>query len=196
MELLSYIMTVATSTTDVELHLAIKNIAGTGRIHYGKSDGYRHVNLWIIPKSTKRKEELLAQLKALTPIAQVSLVGLSKPATPAELLEVRELFTNLGLNSSTVKDEDLALFLHSRLAGQYSYLIYTGQSQDDSREIFQIIKAEDHPQFSPKWLAGDPIGEEILDRELTIEELEIRNVHFQISEEEPPPDPPNAGGEM
>lgn len=195
MELFSYIMTVATSTTDVELHLAIKNIAGTGRIHYGKSDGYRHVNLWIIPKSTKRKVELLAQLQALAPIEQVSLVSLSKPATPAELLEVRELFTNLGLNSSTVKDEDLALFLHTRLAGQYSYHIYIEQRQDSSSELFRIIKAEDHPQFSPKWLAGDPIGEEILDRALTLDDMEVSIVRIEESTEEPPPPAPNAGGE-
>lgn len=192
MELFSYIMTVTYSPTDSELYLAIKNLAGTGRGHYGQSDGFRSIELWIIPKSRKRKEELLEQLQALAPIEQVSLVSLSKPASAAELLQVRELFNNMGLNSRSVKDEDLSLFLQTRLEGKYSYLIYTEQGQDRTREIFRIIKAEEHPHFSPEWLVDDAIEEEVLNSELSIEDLEIRAAKFQVLEEEPPPNGPKA----
>lgn len=195
MELFSYIMTVTYSPTDSELYLAIKNLAETGRVHYGQSDGFRSIELWIIPKSRKRKEELLEQLQALAPIEQVSLVSLSNPASAAELLQVRELFNNMGLNSRTVNDENLSLFLQTRLEGKYSYLIYTEQGQDRTCEIFRIIKAEEHPLFKPEWLVDDTNVEELLDRELTIEDLEIRTVWFQMSEEEAPPEGPNAGGE-
>lgn len=95
----------------------------------------------------------------------------------------------------TVKEEDLSLFLQTRLEGKYSYLIYTEQGQDRTREIFRIIKAEEYPHFSPEWLVDDAIEEEVLNSELSIEDLEIRTVKFQVSEEEPPPHGHYAGGE-
>jgi len=195
MEIFSYIMTVATSKTGVEVFLAIRNIAGTGRAEYGRSGDFGNVEMWIVPKSKKSKEELITQLRAVPFIQQVSVVTLSKPVTNNELLEVRELFNSLGWDTSDVKDEKLSLFLNAKLQGKYTYMIDFEHEKGRTTEKVRIIRADEHPHFSPEWLINDEHEEEILDRELTIDDLEIRSVVVEQIVEAPPPPPPSTGGE-
>lgn len=198
MEIFSYIMTVATSQTGVEVFLAIKNIAGTGYAQYGRSVEFGSVELWIVPKSKKSREELVTQLQAVPFIQQVSVVTLSKPVTSTELLKVRELFNSLGWNTSTVKDEELTLFLDAKLQGKYTYMIDIEHEKGHAAEKIRIIRAEEHPHFSREWLVNNDYEEEILDTELTIDDLEIRSVVVEtVVEVEPPPPPPpfTAGGD-
>jgi hypothetical protein len=193
MEIFSYIMSVTTSQAGVEVFLAVKNIAGTGSIQFSKSSEFNRADLWIIPKSKKSREELVAQIKAVPFIRQVSVVTLSKPITNTELFEVRELFNALGLDASDVKDEELSLFLNARLQGKYTYLIDFGHKKGRAPEKIRIIRAEEHPHFSPEWLTNKGHEEEILERELTIDDVEIRSVIIEsIEAEEPitPPPPP------
>ena len=86
MEIFSYIMTVATSKAGSEVFLAIRNIAGTGRAEYGRSGDFGNVEMWIVPKSKKSKDELVTQLQALPFIQQVTVITLSKPVTNNELV--------------------------------------------------------------------------------------------------------------
>ena len=199
MEIFSYIMTVATSQTGVEVFLAIKNIAGTGYAQYGRSGEFGSVELWIVPKSKKSREELLTQLQAVPFIQQVSVVKLSKPVTITELLEVRGLFNSFGWDTSDVRDEELSLFLNAKLQGKYTYMIDFEHEKGHAAEKIRIIRAEEHPHFSPEWLANDDYVEEILDKELTIDDLEIRSVEVELGVEEeappPPPPPPPTGGD-
>ena len=198
MEIFSYIMTVATSQTGVEVFLAIKNIAGTGYAQYGRSGEFGSVELWIVPKSKKSREELLTQLQAVPFIQQVSVVKLRKPVTITELLEVRGLFNSLGWDTSDVRDEELSLFLNAKLQGKYTYMIDFEHEKGHAAEKIRIIRAEEHPHFSPKWLANDDYVEEILDKELTIDDLEIRSVVVElgVEEEAPPPPPSPTGGDL
>jgi hypothetical protein len=191
MEIFSFIMTVATSNAGVEVFLAIRNIAGTGRAEYGRSGDFGNVEMWIVPKSNKSKEELLTQLQGVPFIQQVSVVTLSKPVTKNELLEVRELFNSLGWDTSDVKDEGLSLFLNAKLQGKYTYIIDFEPGKGRTTEKVRIIRAEEHPHFSPEWLTNNNFEEEILDRELTIDDLEICSVVVEsVVEVEPPPPPP------
>lgn len=189
MELSSYIMVVSSSKADIALSLAIKNTAGTGRVHYGRNTEHGNTELWIIPKSRKTKEELVEKLQALPLLKQLSVVSLSKPVTANELLAVRELFNRqLGWDCSELSNEVLQTFLQARLQGKYSYLIDLKKEKQGSAEILRIIKAEDHPDYSPEWRVHDAVEEEILGRELTVDDVEFENVHFEESKDEPPPD--------
>jgi hypothetical protein len=194
MEIFSYIMSVATSQTGVEVFLAVKNIAGTGSIQFSKSDEFGEAQLWIVPKSKKSREELVTQLKTVPFIQQVSVVTLSKPISDTELFEARELFNTLNLDASEVTNEELNLFLNARLQGKYTYLIDFGPKKGRAPEKIRIIRAEEHPHFSPEWLINKDYEEEILDRELTIDDVEIRSVVIESIEAEepilPPPPPP------
>jgi hypothetical protein len=191
MEIFSYIMTVATSQTGVEVFLAIKNIAGTGHAQYGASGDFGNVEMWIVPKSEKSKEELITQLQAVPFIHQVSVVTLSKPVNKNELVDVRELFHSLRWDTSDVKDEDLSLFLNAKLQGKYTYMIAFEQGKGRATEKVRIIRPEVHPDFSPEWLTNSDYEEEILDRALTIDDLEMRSVVVEnVVEVEPPPPPP------
>ena len=192
MEIFSYIMAIATSKAGVEVFLAIKNIAGTGRAHFGRTDEFGGVELWIVPKSKKGREELTTQLKALSFIQQVSVVALSKPVTKTELFEVRELLARLGWDASHVSDEELSLFLNAKLQGKYTYLIDFDHEKDRASNKIRIIQVEEHPHFSPDWLTNDNREEEISARELTIDDLEIRSVVIKsvVEESEPEPPPP------
>jgi hypothetical protein len=192
MQIFSYIMTVATSQIGMEVFLAIRNIAGTGHAQYGRSGEFGSVELWIVPKSKKSREELLTELQDVSFIQQVSVVALSKPVTHSELLEVRDLFNDLGWDTSGVKDEVLSLFLNAKLQGKNTCMIDFGHGKDRAAEKIRIIRAEEHPHFSPGWLAYSDDDEEILDRELTMDDLEIQSVVIEdvVEEEEPPPPPP------
>jgi hypothetical protein len=201
MEIFSYIMTVATLKTGVEVLLAIRNIAGTGRVQYGRSGEFGNIEMWIIPKSKKSKEELVTQLISVPFIQQVSVVKLSNPITKNELLEVHELFSSLGWDTSDIQDEELSLFLNAKLQGKYTYIIDFEHGKGRTTEKVSIIRAEEHPHFSPEWLANTDYEEEILERELTIDDLEIRSFVVETVVEEvatpppppPPPPPPTAG---
>lgn len=187
METFSYIMTVSTSQAAVEVFLAIRNIAGTGRAQYGRSGDFGNVELWIVPKSKKSKEELIAQLQTVPFIQTVSVVELSKPVTNKELLEVRELFNSLGWDTDNVKDEELLLFINARIQGKYTYLLEVVHDKDRARDKISVIRAEEHPHFSSEWLANDGYEEDMLDRELTVDDLKIESISIELAEEEEPP---------
>ena len=194
MEIFSYIMTIATSKIDVEVFLAIRNIAGSGRSEYSRSSEFGDEELWIVPKSKKSREELVTQLRAVPFIRQVSVVTLSKPITDTKLSEVRELFNGLGWGTSDIRDEELLLFLNAKLQGKNTYMIDFEHGKGRTAEKVRIIRAEKHPHFSPEWLINDHV-EEVLDKELTIDDLETRLVVVQsiVKGMPPPPPPPNGG---
>jgi prolipoprotein diacylglyceryltransferase len=56
MEIFSYILTVATLQTGVEVFLTIRNIAGTGQAQFGRSGNFGNAELWIVPKSKKPRK--------------------------------------------------------------------------------------------------------------------------------------------
>ncbi|RYE54522.1 MAG: hypothetical protein EOP48_12145 [Sphingobacteriales bacterium] len=191
MEIFSYIMTIATSKTGVEVFLTIRNIVGTGRAEYGRNGDFGNVEMWIVPKSKKSKDELVEQLQALPFIQQVSVIKLSKPVTNKELAEVRELFNSLDWNTSDVKDEELTFFLNAKLQGKYTYMLDFEHGKRRTKDKVRIILAEEHPHFSPEWFTNSDLEEDILDRELTIDDFEIRSVVIEnVVEVEPPPPPP------
>lgn len=195
MEVFSYILTVTTPQPGVEVYLAIRNIAGTGRAQYVRTTDSGSVEVWIVPKSKRSKAELITQLQELPFINQVSVVPLSKPVTNHEVLEVRELFNNLDWDMSNVKDEEMSLFLNAKLDGKSTYMIGLEHPKGPTSERVRIIRAEDHPHFLPEWLIIDEEENEILDRELTIDDLETYSVVIQqlVEEPDPPPPPPNNG---
>jgi hypothetical protein len=193
MEIFSYIMTIATSQNGVNEFLAIRNIAGTGHVQYVRSGDFGNIELWIVPKSKKNKEELVTQLQAVPFIQQVSVVALNNPVASIKLLEVRKLFNSLGWDTSDVTDEELSLFLNAKLQGKTTWVIDFEHGQDRTTGKVRIIRAEEHAHFSPKWLVNDEVEEESLDRELTIDDLEIQSVMEEDIVEVPLPPPPTAG---
>jgi hypothetical protein len=61
----------------------------------------------------------------------------------------------------------------------------------------RIIRAEEHRHFSPDWLVNSDHEEEILDKELIADDLEMRSVVVEeIVEVEPPPPRPTAGDQF
>ena len=190
----SYLMSITTSQKNVEVILAILNIAGMGQAFYGEDDGTVGTDLWIIPKSKKSRKEVTTQLQAVPAIRSVSVVQLSKPIKEAELVEVRELFAGIGWDASSVTDEELSLFINAKLQGQYTYYIDHDQKKKGKEPAkIHIRPAQEHPYFSPDMLLeSDYTEDNAQDRELTIDDMEIRTVTIvdQIEVELPPPPPP------
>jgi hypothetical protein len=190
----SYLMYIATSQKNVEVIMAILNIAGMGQAFYGENDGSVGTDLWIIPKSKKSRQEVITQLQAVPAIRSVSVVQLSKPVKETELVEVRELFAGIGWDVSSVTDEELSLFINAKLQGQYTYYIAHDQKKKGKEPAkIRIKPAQEHPHFSPNMLKESDYTKDD-DRELTIGDLKIRTVTMvdQIAVEPPsaPPRPP------
>jgi hypothetical protein len=186
---------------NVEILLAIFNIAGKGQSFYGSSNGSVNTALWIIPKGKKNRKEVIEQLQAIQSIREISVVTLNNPVEETELEEVRELFVCAGLDTSEVTDNELSLFLNAKLQEQYTYFIDFDHDQIRKGIVKIHIKPiEEHPNFSPDWLKKDnDLKEELQDKTYTIDDIKIQQVTIQdIKQEEerkikppPPPPPPN-----
>jgi hypothetical protein len=189
----SYLIAVITASKQVEVLLAVLNIAGKGRAFLGMSDGTVNTDLWIIPKGRRNKEEVLAQLRATPAIDSVAVVALSNPVHNEELGEVRELFSQIGWNSSDIADEALSLFLNDKLRDEYSYYIDFDPRERVPRKI-RIKRFEDHPDYSPDSLKATPQGEETdPDKQYTIDDISVSSVTLKPIKrrrrsQPPPPD--------
>jgi hypothetical protein len=188
----SYLMSITTSKKDAEVTLAILNTAGRGHAFHGFSNGAVNTDLWIIPRGKSNRQEVITQLQAIPAIRNVSIVTLSRPVQKNELGEVRELFAQLGWDSRNVTDDALLLFINAKLQGQYTYYIDYDHREKGPVKI-QVKPIEQHPYFSLDWLKATTHNEdEGQDRELTIDDLEIRSVVLEtVKEDEPPPPPPD-----
>jgi hypothetical protein len=196
MKTVSYLMTVSTSQKDVEVMLAILNIAGMGQAFYGESDGTGCTDLWIIPQSKKSKREMTTQLLAVAAIRKVSVVRLSRPVKEIELPEVRELFAGIGWDASNVTDKELSLFVNAKLQGEYTYYIDYGEREKGKEPVkIRIRPAQEHPHFSPDMLKkSDYTKDNAQDRVFTIDDIKIHTVTMvdrrPAEATSPPPCPP------
>jgi hypothetical protein len=190
----SYLISISGSQKGVEAILTVAKIAGRGQAFHSFSNGDVSTDLWIIPKGKRNRQEVLKQLQAIPAIHSVSVVALSNPIKEKELKEVRELFAGVGLDASSVTNEDLSLFINAKLQGQYTYYIDYDLRGKTPVKI-QIKPIQEHPHFSPDWVkATDYTETEIPDRELTIDDIKISSVvieNIEMEEEPPPPPPPN-----
>jgi hypothetical protein len=187
----SYLIAITTASNHVEVMVAVWNIAGKGKMICVVSNGSLSTDLWIIPKGRRNREEVLAQLQATPAIHSVSVVALSNPVRNEELWGVRELFGQIGWNTSDVTDEMLSLFLNVKLRGEYSYYIDYDPRERAPRKIL-IKRIEDHPGFSPDWLKATQFTEkEAPDKEYTIDDFKISSVTLKpIKHRTPAPPPP------
>ena len=121
-------------------------------------------------------------------------VGVTSNFIQIETMCFQLLFNSLGWDTSDVKDEELTLFLNAKLQGKYTYLLDFEHGKRRTKDKVRIIRAEEHPHFSPEWLTDNEFEQDILDRELTVDDLEIRSVVVEnvVEVELPPPPPPTA----
>jgi hypothetical protein len=187
----SYLISVITSQKDVEVILAILNIAGKGHAFHGFSNGDISTDLWIIPKGKKNIQSVITELQTIPAIRSVTIVALSNPVKNSELLEVRKLFADVGWDASSVPDNTLSLFINAKLKGQYTcYIAYNHREKLPVKIEIKLI--EEHPLFSPDWLkAADYTEDEIQSSDLTIDDIEIRSVVIETIQEIETPPPPS-----
>lgn len=201
----SYIISVtfpqpaSSSQNHTEVLLAILNKAGRGQSFYGfGSDGCDYLELWIIPKGKKTRQDVLTELQAVPAIHTVDIVALSKPVKETELLELRMLFTKLGWDVNSVTNEELLLFLDDIVQLKFNhYLEVDDMRRSVTPAKMQIKSWKDHPDFSPDWLVEqEPIEEEMPDRDLTVDDIEVISItevrSINLDFEDPPPTPPAA----
>jgi hypothetical protein len=192
---ISYLLSITTSSQETEVILAILNTAGRGHALFGTSNEVVSKTLWFIPKGRKNKEEVTIQLKAIPAIQQVSVVALSQPLGSTELAEIRELFNDFNLDAKDVSDDELSLFIDSKIQGKYSYYIdFDHKNTRWEKAKIHIKRLEDHPQFSPDWVKREnSITESDMERDLSMDDIEVHTISFESSGEEeiePPPPPP------
>ena len=92
------------------------------------------------------------------------------------------------LDTAGVSDNELSLFIDTKLEGQYTYYIDPAFKRNErGLTNIRIKRVEDHPQFSPDWLKHAS-GEQPGDGQI-VEEIETIEV---VRKGEPPPPPPPA----
>lgn len=188
----SYLLSVSTSRPQTEMIVAIFNTAGRGHVIFGTSNEEVSKTLWLIPKGQKNKEEVARQLQAISREQQIAIVALHQPLEVNQVTEIRALFNDFNLDPSDVTDGEISLFINSQIERTYShYIDIDHTSRRSGQHKVSIKRLEDHPQFSPDWLkAKSEITEYDIDRDITIDDIEVRTVSFELSKEEPEPPPP------
>jgi hypothetical protein len=189
-----YLICVSTVQSDREVILSIRNIAGLGQPFFGSSGSTGNIDLWIIPNGKANREEVLTKLRDVAAIRHVSIVALSNPVTVIEIGELREmLLKEVGWDSSSVTDDEMALFLNSKLQWHDKYYIdYDHKEYGKSPVKIQIKLVTDHPNFSPEWIKRSrPTEVKMPDRELTLDDFKTETIeHVEMVEVKAPPSPP------
>ena len=152
-------------------------------------------SLWFIPKGRKNKEEVTIQLKAIPAIKHVSVVALNQPLGSTELVEIWELFNDFNLDAKDVSDNELSLFIDSKIQGKHSYYMdFDHKNIRWEKAKIHIKRIEDHPRFSPDWLKRENnITDSDMERDLTMDDIQVRTISLESSEKapvDPPPLPP------
>jgi hypothetical protein len=193
MKPIGYIISITTSPRNAEDMMTVLKIAGQGQMLAGTSTEILNSCLYAIPTGKKSKQKLAIELQAVPSFSNVHVVALSKSIKKAELSEVRKIFAGFGWDSSSVSDEELSLFIVSKLKGEYTYYIDIDNKRIGKRTVKIYIKRlEDHPQFSPDWLKkGDRKKNEIQNGKQTLDDIETGTVLLKSAavEVEPPPPP-------
>jgi hypothetical protein len=184
---IGYIISVSTSQSNTEDVPTVLKIAGQGLVLVATSTEAHVTHLYAIPAGKISKQELATQLRAVTGISKVSVVALSKSIKKTELSEVRKIFAGFDWDSSSVSDDELSLFIVSKLKGQHIYYIDLDFKKIGKGPVKMHIKRlEEHPEYSPDWLKK----KEIQDRKQTLDDIETRTVQFETEEVEVEPPPP------
>jgi hypothetical protein len=178
MKTVSYLMSVTSLKQDVEVLIAIQNIAGRGHILYGSSTEFAIRNLWIIPKGNKNSKAIISRLNEMPAIRNVSIVTLSKQIKETELAEVRKLFAYFNWDTSSITDNELFLFINEKIQGKYTSFIDCNHKKTGKESVeIRIKPIEEHPDFSVEWLTKNTQSKpKLTDRELTIDDIEFQTM--------------------
>jgi hypothetical protein len=189
---ISYLLSITSSSQAPDVLLAIMNTAGRGHALFGTGNEAVSKTLWIIPKGRKNKQEVLAQLQAIPAIQHVSVAVLTQTPEATELEEVRAMFNDVNIDASDVSDDTLSIFLNSKIQGIASYYIDPEhKNRRWGQTKISIKRIEDHPMFSPDWLRQQSkITDYDMERDLTLDDIEVRTMSFEELKEEPEPPPP------
>jgi hypothetical protein len=168
------------------------NTAGRGHALFSTGNESISKTLWIIPKGRKNKQEVLAQLQAIPAIQHVSVAVLTQTLEATELEEVRAMFNDVNIDASDVSDDTLSIFINSKIQGTASYYIdLEHKNRRWGQTKISIKRIEDHPMFSPDWLRQQSkITDYDMERDLTLDDIEVRTMSFEELKEEPKPPPP------
>ena len=191
---IGYIISISTSQSNIEDVLTVLKIAGQGQMLFGTTTEALSTHLYVIPAGKKSKQELTTQLQAVPAFSKIHVVALSKSLKKTELSEVRKIFAGFNWDSSGVSDDELSLFIVSKLKGQYSYYIDLDYKRIRKGPVkINIKRLEEHPQYSSDWLKkSDRKKKDTQAGRQTHDDIETGIVHIESEgvEVEPPPPPP------
>ncbi|CAN5392216.1 hypothetical protein BH11BAC5_BH11BAC5_47400 [soil metagenome] len=181
MTLPGYLILLEMTESSTEAMLVICNKIGRG-YHYCRGDSSGRRELWLIPKGKKSEQEVAVLLQAVPAIRKVSAIALGKLIKPEKLINVRQLITEYGWETSNVSDEQLLMYINAMLQGQSTYYIHFDHSLGSKAlDRISIKSMKEHPNYTSmkdsiatKWLEED--GELTLDKIQKIEVTDIQTV--------------------
>ena len=189
-----YLIAISHSATNNILPVDLLQAAEEILPVFGTSTDETVRNLYVVPSDDITAMELTARLQALPCIGSVSVIALSNTFKRGELKNVRTLLKDFGINAGTVPDAELATYLASTLAREYTYYMEKGFRQNQNGlSPLRIRRVEDlRRQIAQQ---GNETGCVVNGTTEMYKGTEIKVVTatFEISEpEEPPPPPPPA----
>ena len=185
--------------SEAEAVLSVLKIVGSGQVFFGSGDGLVTTNLMAIPANGKSTKELTAQLEAVSVIRSVFVIAISDPISQAELSGVRNLFASVNRDTSDIGDEQLTLYIASKLRNEYTYYLDIAQRRNE-KGLFnvRIKRLEEHPEFTPDWISDATTKKRKRQyAKHPFEEIETGHVVLKSKEYPvPPPPPPGKLNEM
>ncbi|WP_176112855.1 hypothetical protein [Sediminibacterium ginsengisoli] len=129
----------------------------------------------IVQKPKKELHDLIEAFKQLPDHIHTTIIPLSNPLNDDETKAVRKLFSQAGLDTSDVADEQIRYYISSLMEGAYRYYIDFDHSKTYAPIAIKPITS--HPQYNPTWqdhkidLAAIPDSKEYTAADFTIKEL-------------------------
>ncbi len=191
METAGYLISLVTSDSNRYAVVHVFQVIDSMRMVFGTSRNGVNLSLFVLPSEDKTASELMGQIRSVSDVRNFSVVALSKLPTSDELKKVRTLLKDYGMNASSVPDADLAMYLVSTLAGEYTYYLYADHQQNkNGLSPVRIKRLEDLRQELAQ--EGKDPGRVVRDTTEIYNGMEIHEVTLESSSEHEPPPPPPA----
>lgn len=146
-----------------EVYCAIVNSIGRG-YHFCKMNSLGRSELWMIPKTEKEKNEIIAELKALKAVKNLYLVMIEEAVKTTDLADVRKLFNMHELDTSGISDVELLLYLNSVFKLENAYRLEFSRMGSGPGPCQVFIKpSKEYPNYSDS--AFEKIKKWMLDEE-------------------------------
>lgn len=144
------ILLTSSSQLTIEVAHNIHSFAGFGYALYGTSSDSICQTLWLIRRPKNDADSIQQTLSTIPDIQSVSIAPLDIPISPSQVTFIRNLFTKLQWDSTSVTNLEISEYFESELKGTKTHYFHFSDHTNNTRTLtLKLLK--DLPEYSSEW---------------------------------------------